>query len=240
MGFAEDTIVRSALESLAVAARVEPRWRVRIEKRIPVAAGLGGGSSDAATAMRLANAGLSEPLDTRALHGVAATVGADVPFFLRAGAQVASAEGTELAAVELPVDYHVVLVVPHAETKLSTADRLRSVRRTPRRGRIPGTRSRVPPCARVDRGRARPRPASGERSRLVGDRARARSSGRIPRGRDGRRPGRLRSLRPGRRRRRGRLQAGPRRANDPHATAPSGRSRVNGKMSAAQWGVAKR
>ncbi len=121
VGFAEDTIVRSALESLAVAARVEPRWRVRIEKRIPVAAGLGGGSSDAATALRLANADLSEPLDMRALHGLAATVGADVPFFLGAGAQVASADGTDLTAVELPVDYHVVLVVPHAETKLSTA-----------------------------------------------------------------------------------------------------------------------
>lgn len=120
-GFAEDTIVRSALETLSVAARVEPRWRVRIEKRIPVAAGLGGGSSDAATALLLANAELSEPLDPRALHEVAATIGADVPFFLRAGTQVASADGTELTAVALPLDYHVVLVVPHAETKLSTA-----------------------------------------------------------------------------------------------------------------------
>ena len=120
-GFAEDTIVRSALESLAVAARVEPRWRVRIEKRIPVAAGLGGGSSDAATALRLANAELSEPLDACALHGVAASVGTDVPFFLCTGAQVASADGTELTSVALPVDYHVVLVVPHAETKVSTA-----------------------------------------------------------------------------------------------------------------------
>ena len=120
-GFTEDTIVRSALESLAVAARVEPRWRVQIEKRIPVAAGLGGGSSDAAMALQLANSGLLEPLDIHALHGVAATVGADVPFFLCTGTQVASADGTELSAVELPVDYHVVLVVPHAETKLSTA-----------------------------------------------------------------------------------------------------------------------
>ena len=119
-GFAEDTIVRGALESLALAARVEPRWRVTIEKRIPVAAGLGGGSSDAATALRLANAELSEPLDLRALHEVAASVGADVPFFLQAGTQVASGDGTELTAVELPLDYHVVLVVPHAETKLST------------------------------------------------------------------------------------------------------------------------
>ena len=120
-GFAEDTIVRSALESLAMAARVEPRWRVGIEKRIPVASGLGGGSSDAGTALRLANAELPEPLDLRELHAVAAAVGADVPFFLHAGAQVAGADGTELVAVELPVDYHIVLVVPHAATKLSTA-----------------------------------------------------------------------------------------------------------------------
>src|SRR3954452_19134067 len=52
-GFAEDTLVRGALEQLATATGVEPAWRVRIEKRIPVAAGLGGGSSDAATALRL-------------------------------------------------------------------------------------------------------------------------------------------------------------------------------------------
>ena len=44
-----------ALEALATAAGVEPRWGAVITKRIPVAAGLGGGSSDAATALRLAN-----------------------------------------------------------------------------------------------------------------------------------------------------------------------------------------
>ena len=44
-GFPEDTIVRDALEALGRAAGCEPRWRVRIEKRIPVAAGLGGGST---------------------------------------------------------------------------------------------------------------------------------------------------------------------------------------------------
>ena len=93
---------RRALESLADAAGVEPRWRVRIEKRIPVAAGLGGGSSDAATALLLANATLAEPLDADALHRVAARIGADVPFFLRDGAQLATGDGTELAPVVAP------------------------------------------------------------------------------------------------------------------------------------------
>ena len=61
-----DTIVRRALEPIADAAGVEPRWRARIDKRIPVAAGLGGGSSDAAAALLLANERLQEPLPARA------------------------------------------------------------------------------------------------------------------------------------------------------------------------------
>ena len=71
-GFAGDTLVRDALRELARSAGVEPRWRVRIEKQIPVAAGLGGGSSDAATALRLANETLPEPLPADELVRIAA------------------------------------------------------------------------------------------------------------------------------------------------------------------------
>lgn len=119
-GYAEDTIVRAALQGLAGAVGVEPSWRVHIEKRIPVAAGLGGGSSDAATALSLANALLDEPLERGALDGLAARVGADVPFFLREGAQLASGDGSTLEPVSVPVDYHVVLVVPTGVVKHST------------------------------------------------------------------------------------------------------------------------
>lgn len=119
-GFAEDTIVRAALELLAGAAGVEPRWSVRIEKRIPVAAGLGGGSADAAAALRLANAELPRPLEPSALHRIAARVGADVPFFLRDHACIASGDGTELAELSLPADYGVLLVVPRGDVKEST------------------------------------------------------------------------------------------------------------------------
>jgi 4-diphosphocytidyl-2-C-methyl-D-erythritol kinase len=120
-GFTDDTIVRAALASLGVAAGVEPNWRVRIDKRVPLAAGLGGGSSDAAAALRLANDSLAEPLSEGDLHRVAAGIGADVPFFLQPGAQLASGDGTELERIELPVDYHVLLVVPDGVEKESTA-----------------------------------------------------------------------------------------------------------------------
>jgi 4-diphosphocytidyl-2-C-methyl-D-erythritol kinase len=120
-GFVEDTTVRAALESLADAAGREPRWRVRIQKRIPVAAGLGGGSSDAATALLLANASLQQPLALDELHGIAARIGADVPFFLRPGPQLGTGDGTQLEALILPTAYSVVLVVPAAEEKVSTA-----------------------------------------------------------------------------------------------------------------------
>jgi 4-diphosphocytidyl-2-C-methyl-D-erythritol kinase len=120
-GFAEDTLVRDALIALAAAAEVEPRWTVRIEKQIPVAAGLGGGSSDAAAALRLANATLPEPLREERLHEVAAGIGADVPFFLTEGPQLGAGDGTRLEPLELPRDYWVVLVLPADAEKTSTA-----------------------------------------------------------------------------------------------------------------------
>ncbi len=120
-GFAADTVVRRALEAVAAAAGVEPRWRARIRKRIPVAAGLGGGSSDAATALRLADRLLPQPLGPRGLHALAAGLGADVPFFLTSGPQLGSGDGGELQPLELPQDYAVLLLVPHGVAKASTA-----------------------------------------------------------------------------------------------------------------------
>jgi 4-diphosphocytidyl-2-C-methyl-D-erythritol kinase len=120
-GFPGDTLVRAALERLAEAAGVEPAWEARIWKQIPVAAGLGGGSSDAATALRLANETLAEPLDPDRLEVVARGLGADVPFFLKSGPQLGDGVGTELSPLELPQDYWVVLVLPSDRRKLSTA-----------------------------------------------------------------------------------------------------------------------
>ncbi len=116
-GFA-DTIVGRALAALPSPCG----WRVQIDKRIPVAAGLGGGSSDAATALRLANEQLDRPLEPAELHAVAASIGADVPFFLADGPQLGTADGTALEPLDLPQDFAVVLLLPRGAAKRSTAD----------------------------------------------------------------------------------------------------------------------
>jgi 4-diphosphocytidyl-2-C-methyl-D-erythritol kinase len=119
-GFGSDTLVRGALTSLADAAGIEALWRAVIEKRIPVASGLGGGSSDAATALRLANETLADPLDAGALHALAAGLGADVPFFLATGPRLGEGDGSQLTALRLPQDYWVLIVLPNGVAKPST------------------------------------------------------------------------------------------------------------------------
>jgi 4-diphosphocytidyl-2-C-methyl-D-erythritol kinase len=119
-GFLGDTLVRDALERLAAHAATDRRWRATIEKRVPVAGGLGGGSSDAATALRLANATLDEPLPPEELRDLAAGLGADVPFFLVDGPQLGTGDGTILGALDLPQDFWVLLVLPSGATKPST------------------------------------------------------------------------------------------------------------------------
>jgi 4-diphosphocytidyl-2-C-methyl-D-erythritol kinase len=121
-GFEGDTLVAAALREFARAAGVEPRWRIRIEKRIPVAAGLGGGSSDAATALRLANETVPEPLPVEELLSIAAGLGADVPFFLTDGPQLGRGDGSELEQLDLPQDFWVVVLLPRTAAKTSTAD----------------------------------------------------------------------------------------------------------------------
>jgi 4-diphosphocytidyl-2-C-methyl-D-erythritol kinase len=120
-GFTGDTLVRDALDRLAAHAATDRRWRATIEKRVPVAAGLAGGSSDAATALRLANATLDEQVPPGELRDLAAGLGADVPFFLLDGPQLGTGDGTLLAPLELPQDFWIVLVLPHGAEKPSTA-----------------------------------------------------------------------------------------------------------------------
>ena len=122
IGFVDDTLVRAALAEVSRRAGGEPQFEARIDKRIPIAAGLGGGSSDAAAALRLANGLLEVPLPLDELESLAASLGADVPFFLREGPQLGTGDGTSLDGLALPREYAVLLVLPDGSSKKSTAD----------------------------------------------------------------------------------------------------------------------
>jgi 4-diphosphocytidyl-2-C-methyl-D-erythritol kinase len=99
-GPAEDNLVLRAIEATRRAVRghlpaAPPTLAVRLDKRIPVAAGLGGGSSDAAAAMdgALEAWGALDALGSDERHALAASVGSDVPFFLAGGAALVEGRG---------------------------------------------------------------------------------------------------------------------------------------------------
>jgi 4-diphosphocytidyl-2-C-methyl-D-erythritol kinase len=119
-GFEGDTLGRAALDSLASRVGARTGWTLRIDKVIPVASGLGGGSSDAAAALLLANQTLDSPLELDELTNLARALGADVPFFLRDGPQLGKGDGSVLSPLRLPSDYTVLLVLADGATKAST------------------------------------------------------------------------------------------------------------------------
>jgi 4-diphosphocytidyl-2-C-methyl-D-erythritol kinase len=82
----ESNLVVKALRMIGEAVGPLPSLRVHLEKSIPHGAGLGGGSSDAAAALRGANDLLGLGLPVTTLHDLAARLGSDVPFFLHGGA----------------------------------------------------------------------------------------------------------------------------------------------------------
>lgn len=105
----EDNLVEKALRELRKSASVPP-LSVRLEKDIPVAAGLGGGSSDAAAAL-LAGADFGD-VDRGSLAGVAVRVGADVPLFFTGGTLTMTGIGEMIEPARPLDDFAIAVVVP--------------------------------------------------------------------------------------------------------------------------------
>ncbi|MBN2467383.1 MAG: 4-(cytidine 5'-diphospho)-2-C-methyl-D-erythritol kinase [Deltaproteobacteria bacterium] len=85
---------------------------IHLEKHIPVAAGLGGGSSDAAAVMRAINDIYQVKLSYSELMALGAQIGADVPFFLYQGPAVATGIGERLSPLSLSPPFWAVLITP--------------------------------------------------------------------------------------------------------------------------------
>lgn len=86
--------------------------RIHIKKRIPVCAGLAGGSADGAAVIRLMNALLGANFDSATLESVAAAVGSDVPFCINGGTALAFGTGTQIKSLPSFGSHIVLLVKP--------------------------------------------------------------------------------------------------------------------------------
>ena len=102
-------LVWQAAEKFGAAIGQQPQFHIELVKKIPVAAGLGGGSSDAAGTLLALNELAGNPLNPTTLHELAAELGADVPFFLRPGPAVGRGIGTILSPLDLPPYWYVLL-----------------------------------------------------------------------------------------------------------------------------------
>lgn len=104
-------VVRAARE-LAGELQLPPRARIRLEKRVPIGAGLGGGSADAAVTLMLLSELWGVPIPVEVLVGLAARLGSDVPFFLVGGEADVTGRGERVLAREDTLPAELLLLVP--------------------------------------------------------------------------------------------------------------------------------
>ena len=119
----EDNLCVKAAKAFYGATGLAEGASIRLEKKIPTGAGLGGGSSDAATVLRLLNRLYGFPLSEDALFSLAAKLGADVPFCLYGGKCLCTGVGDVLSP--LPDDEERALVIAKGPGSLSTAEMYR-------------------------------------------------------------------------------------------------------------------
>ncbi|HLQ12393.1 MAG TPA: 4-(cytidine 5'-diphospho)-2-C-methyl-D-erythritol kinase [Steroidobacteraceae bacterium] len=104
----QDLVVRAA-SALQAASGARRGARIRVRKRIPPGGGLGGGSSDAATVLRVLNRLWDTGWSVEALAGLGLTLGADVPVFVRGSSAWAQGRGEQLTPVEVPEAWYLIV-----------------------------------------------------------------------------------------------------------------------------------
>ncbi len=118
-----DNLVWRATQAFRAATGTHAGVSFTLHKRIPAGGGLGGGSADAAAALRLLCAEHGLSADQPRWGDVAASLGADVPFFLAGGTQLARGVGERLERVAGPPRFEFVLVVPPFGTETAAVYR---------------------------------------------------------------------------------------------------------------------
>ena len=116
-----ENLVTSAAERLRAASGCQAGAQIRLTKLLPLASGLGGGSADAAAALRLLNRLWGSPLDQPELEAIARDLGADVPACLNSSSMRGTARGDVLEPVELGLSGQPVLLV-NPRVEVATGD----------------------------------------------------------------------------------------------------------------------
>lgn len=108
-----DNLITRAAECLLPRARNPVGFTIRVRKRIPAGAGLGGGSSNAAATLKILNDVWKCGIDFGELQGMGATIGSDVPFFLRGGTALIRGRGERIESLDLAaINGPFLLIVP--------------------------------------------------------------------------------------------------------------------------------
>lgn len=104
--------MKSAI-SLNQFSKIQRGVHIHLRKQIPVGAGLGGGSSDAAATLHALNRFWDLELGENELYRIALKLGSDVPYFLKKGTAYATGRGEELEYIPFDIPYWIVVAYPN-------------------------------------------------------------------------------------------------------------------------------
>lgn len=117
----QDNLVLIAAKLLRAESNQDLGAEIILKKGIPLASGLGGGSSDAAAALKALNQLWQLGLDNERLTTISASVGSDVPFFLNGGLAIVGGRGEHVEHIETLVNGHFVFLIPELDITNKTA-----------------------------------------------------------------------------------------------------------------------
>ncbi len=140
----EDNLISRAYFIMKDQFDLDRGLAVRLDKNIPIAAGLGGGSADGAATILACNALFDLSLTQPQMSELSLRIGSDLPFFFSQGQAMIGGRGELVEPINLPTDYTLVLVNPDLE--VSTAEAYALLKRDLTK---PSDRYTLPPCRDV-------------------------------------------------------------------------------------------
>ena len=109
----ENNLIYKAAKRILAEAQTEQGFDIHLEKNIPIAAGMAGGSTDAAATLVGINRMLNLGFDVDKLKEIAVTIGADVPYCIEGGTQLSEGIGEKLTHLNGAPDCHILIAKPH-------------------------------------------------------------------------------------------------------------------------------